>query len=66
MTSSATRVCEVCMALSYTKGTHRALCERLAILDPFSPTAKVTAVTTVSLYTGLLRFFLGPKTQTMS
>ena len=30
----------------------------LAILDPFPPMAKVTAVTTVFPYTGLLRFLL--------
>ena len=29
------------------KGAHRALCEKWAILDPFSPIAKVTAATTV-------------------
>ena len=36
--------------------THRAvpaLCEKSAVLDPFSPIAKVTAVTTVLPYAGL-------------
>ena len=35
-------------------------------MDPFPPVAKVTAVTTVSPYTGLLRFLLSPKTHVMS
>ena len=43
-----------------------ALCEQWAISDPFSPMAKVTAATTVFPDTGLLRFLLSPKTQTMS
>ena len=37
-----------------------------ATLDLFSPMAKVTAVTTVFPDTGMLRFWLSPKTQTMS
>ena len=41
----------------------RAPCEKLAILDRFPSMAKVTAVTTVFPYTGLLRFLLSPKTQ---
>ena len=43
-----------------------ALCEKEAILDPFSPMATVTAITTVFPDTGLLRFSEGPKTQIMS
>ena len=35
-------------------------------LDRFPPMAKVTAVTTVFPYTGLLRLLLGPKSQTTS
>ena len=38
---------------------------RQAILDPFVPAAKVTAITTVFPYTGLLRFLLSPKAQIM-
>ena len=38
-----------------------ALCKKLAMLDPFSLVAKVTAMTTVFPYTGLLRFLLSPK-----
>ena len=34
-----------------------------AILDPFPPMAKVTAMTNVFPYTGILRFLLSPKTQ---
>ena len=41
------------------------VCEKQAIFDPFSPTAKVT-ITTVSPYAGLLRFLLGPKSKIMS
>ena len=48
-------------------GAHRALCLRRGkILDPFSLMAKVTAVSTVFPYTGLLRFLLSPKTQITS
>ena len=36
------------------------------MLDPFSLMARVAAVSTVFPYTGLLRFFLSPKTQRMS
>ena len=43
-----------------------ALCEKWAILDPFSPMAHVAAVTTVFPCTGLLRFLRSPKTQIMS
>ena len=35
-------------------------CEKYAILHPFSPMAKVTAVHTVFPDTGLLRFLLSP------
>ena len=49
----------VYMGVAYTRGGG-------AILDPFSLMAKVTLVTTVFPYTGLLRFLLGPKTQILS
>ena len=45
-------------------GAHCVLFEKWAILDPFSPMAKVT--TLCSPYTGLLRFPLSPKTRIMS
>ena len=45
---------------------HRALGERWAVLDLFPPMTKGIAATTVFLCTGLLRFLLSPKTQTMS
>ena len=44
-------------------GAHRALCEQWAIVDLFSLTAKVTAVTAVFPCTGQSRFLLSPKTQ---
>ena len=44
---------------------HRALCEMQAILDPFSPMAKVAAVTIVLPYAGLLGLLLSPKLQSM-
>ena len=46
-----------------TTGARRALCEMWAIFDPFPPTAKLAAVTTVFPYKGLPRFLLSPKTQ---
>ena len=42
--------------------TVRALCENKAILDPFPPMAKVTAITTAFPCAGLLRFLCSPKT----
>ena len=54
-------------------GAHRVLCSHcacavrnVAINDPFSPMAKVTAVITVFPDTGLLRFLPGAKPQIMS
>ena len=50
-------------------GAHCALCVHCAksgaIFDPFSPMAKVIAVTTVFPSTGLPRFLLSPKTKTV-
>ena len=49
-------------------GAHRALCPRCAkvgYFDPFSPMAKVTAVTTLFPDTGLLTFLPSPNTQIM-
>ena len=43
------------------KGALRALCEKLSVLDPFS-LAKVTAVTTALLHTGLLQILTQSKT----
>ena len=37
----------------------RAFYEKLAILDPFVPMAKLTATTTVFPYTGLVTFLFG-------
>ena len=47
--------------LGHTVGAHRALCKKYAILDPFPPMVRVTAVTTAVPYIGLLRFLLSPK-----
>ena len=55
-----------CRIMGVTPCTVPALCENQAILDPFSMMAKVTGVTTVFPDTGLPRFLLSPKTQTMS
>ena len=43
-----------------------ALCEKEAILDPFSLMAMVTAVTAVLPDTALLKFFVSPKTLAIS
>ena len=53
-------------ASATTRGTHCALYEEKAILDPLSPMAKGTAVTAVFPYTRLLRSLLSPKTQIRS
>ena len=68
---SLQRPVDGCWQLSQGGGTVRCaravpeLCEK-AILDLFPPMATVTAVATVFPDTGLLRFLLSPKTQTMS